>query len=95
MNMSSCQGFQLYPSGWEHDAEEERSKLSIIDFTLNCAYSRYAILFRLKDANKDEAVDAIRARHERTLSQARHMCGTIEADGGFGLSFVKSASFPP
>ncbi|EMD67887.1 hypothetical protein COCSADRAFT_349151 [Bipolaris sorokiniana ND90Pr] len=87
--ISSRQSFQLRPLGWEHDPAEERFKLSTIDHTLNCAYTHYAIFFRLEDARKTDAVDVLRAGLERTLSQARHMCGTIEPDPEGGLSFVK------
>jgi hypothetical protein len=76
--------------GWEHDPEEERFKLSVIDHTLNCAYTHYAVFFRLDDdAEKSRAVNVLRAGLEKTLSQARHMCGTIEPDPDGGHSFVK------
>ncbi|KAK1961024.1 hypothetical protein LY78DRAFT_741169 [Colletotrichum sublineola] len=87
--MSSRQVFQLRPSGWEHDPEEERFKLSIIDPTLNCAYNHYALFFRLEDSEKSRAVDILKAGLERTLSQARYLCGTIEKDVEGGYSFVK------
>lgn len=87
--MSSRQVFELYPSGWEHDPEEERFKLSTIDYTLNCAYTHYVLFFRLDDTKKSYAVDVLREGLEKTLSQARHMCGTIETDPEGGLSFVK------
>ncbi|KAJ4387462.1 hypothetical protein N0V93_008054 [Gnomoniopsis smithogilvyi] len=87
--MSSRRVVQLHPFGWENDPEEERFKLSTIDYTLNCAYTHYAVFFRLDDADKARAVDILRAGLERTLGQAKHMCGTIEPDPEGGLSFVK------
>lgn len=87
--MSSRQILQLRPLGWENDAEEERFKFSTIDYILNCAYTHYAIFFRLDDDKKSHAVDILKSGLERTLSQARHMCGTIEPDPEGGLSFVK------
>ncbi|KAK2053879.1 acyltransferase [Colletotrichum caudatum] len=87
--MSSRQIFQLRPLGWENDPEEERFKLSIIDPTPNCAYNHYGLFFRLEDSKRSSAVDILKAGLERTLSQARYMCGTIEKDVEGGYSFVK------
>ncbi|KAK2003328.1 hypothetical protein LX36DRAFT_625218 [Colletotrichum falcatum] len=87
--MSSRQVFQLRPLGWENDPKEERFKLSVIDSTLNCAYNHYALFFRLQDSEKSRAVDIMRSGLERTLSQARYLCGTIEKDVDGGYSFVK------
>ncbi|GJC85391.1 trichothecene 3-O-acetyltransferase tri101 [Colletotrichum liriopes] len=87
--MSSRQSFQLLPLGQENDPEEERFKLSTIDPTPNCAYNHYALFFRLEDSEKSRAVDVLKAGLERTLSQARYLCGTIEKDLEGGYSFVK------
>lgn len=87
--MSARQVFQSRPVGWENDAEEERFKFSTIEYTINCSYTQYAVFFRLDDDRKTHAVDILRAGLERTLSQASHMCGTIEPDPEGGLSFVK------
>ncbi|KAK1988360.1 transferase [Colletotrichum cereale] len=87
--MSSRQVFQLRPSGWEQDPDEERFKLSTIDPTPNCAYNHYALFFRLEDSDKSRAVDILKAGLERTLSQARYLCGTIEKDVEGSYCFVK------
>ncbi|KAI1852881.1 hypothetical protein JX265_012909 [Neoarthrinium moseri] len=87
--MSSREVFQLHPSGWEHDPDEERFKVSTIDRTPVCGYNHYVVFFRVVNAEKGRAVDMLRAGLEKTLSQARYMCGTIEKDPGGGHSFVK------
>ncbi|TDZ27509.1 Trichothecene 3-O-acetyltransferase [Colletotrichum sidae] len=87
--MSSREVFQLRPLGWEQDPEEERFKLSTLDPTPQCAYNHYVLFFRLEDAKKSEAVEVVKTGLQKTLSQARYMCGTIEHDPEGGLSFVK------
>lgn len=54
-----------------------------------CAYNHYAIFFRVDDAAEGKAVTFLRSGLERTLSQARYMCGTIERDAEGGHSFVE------
>lgn len=87
--MSSREIFQLRPLGWEQDPEEERFKLSVLDPTPQAAYNHYALFFRLDDAKKNDAVEILKAGLQRTLSQARYMCATIERDPQGGYSFVK------
>jgi hypothetical protein len=53
------------------------------------SYNNYGIFFRLTDADKVPVVDVLKAGLERTLSQARHLCGTIEKDAEGERSFVK------
>lgn len=80
----------LHPTGWENDPDEERIKLSAIDTIPNCAYNHYVVFFRLDDKDKCQAAHILRLGLERTLSQARYLCGTIEKDAEEGgLSFVK------
>ncbi|KAF4839116.1 Trichothecene 3-O-acetyltransferase TRI101 [Colletotrichum tropicale] len=87
--MSSREVFQLRPLGWEQDPAEERFKLSVLDPTPQAAYNHYALFFRLDDAKKNDAVEILKAGLQRTLSQARYMCATIERDPQGGYSFVK------
>lgn len=79
----------LRPLGWENDPEEERIKLSTIDPTTTCAYNHYVLYFRVDEATKCRAAGVLKLGLERTLSQARYLCGTIEKDPEGGLSFVK------
>ncbi|KAF7558194.1 hypothetical protein G7Z17_g18 [Cylindrodendrum hubeiense] len=87
--MAKQEVFHLHPFGWENDPEEERFKVSTLDYLSVCTYNNYALFFRLDDADKTKAVEVLKAGLERTLSQERHMCGTIEKDPEGGHSFVK------
>lgn len=87
--MPSKQVFQIHPYGWEQDPEEERLKVSTIDRTPVTTYNHYVVYFRVDDADKDRAFDVLRAGLERTLSQAKYFCSTIEKDPEGGHSFVK------
>ena len=87
--MAHQEVFQVQPFGWENDPEEERFKVSTLDYLTACTYNNYALFFRLDDADKNRAVDVLKAGLERTLSQVRHLCGIIEKDPTGGHSFVK------
>ncbi|KAL4937923.1 hypothetical protein BDV06DRAFT_232244 [Aspergillus oleicola] len=87
--MSSEQIYHLHPFGWKTDPEEERYKVTTLDYLSVQAYNNYALFFRLEDADKPRAVEVLKLGLERTLSQVRHICGTIEKDDGGGHSFVK------
>ncbi|KAH6616121.1 acyltransferase [Chaetomium sp. MPI-SDFR-AT-0129] len=81
---------QLRPFGWENDPEEERFKVTTLDYLTACTYNNYALFFRLGDhADKQKAAATLKEGLERTLSQARHYVGTIEKDPEGGHSFVK------
>lgn len=81
--------FHLHPLGWENDPEEERFKVSTLDYLISLTYCNFAIFFRLADEDKPRVVDILKAGLSRTLSQVRNLCGTIEKDPGGGHSFVK------
>lgn len=87
--MPKQESVHIRPTGWDTDPEEERIKLSTIDTTPICGYNHYMVFFRLNDIVKCHAVEVLRLGLERTLSQARYLCGTIEKDPEGGLSFVK------
>ncbi|KAL3432648.1 transferase family-domain-containing protein [Aspergillus tetrazonus] len=87
--MPESQTYHLHPYGWEDDPEQERFKLSTLDYLSACTYNMYALFFRLDESLSSTAVDALKAGLERTLSQARHLCGTIEKDPDGGHSFTK------
>lgn len=80
----------LYPAGWEKDPEEERFKLSTVDYLVACVYVSYAVFFKIvDDADKPKVAKLLQQGLERTLSQTRHLCGTIEKHADGGHSFVK------
>ncbi|KAK3403187.1 hypothetical protein B0T20DRAFT_18788 [Sordaria brevicollis] len=72
--------YHLRSFGWENDPEEERLKLSTLDYISVSTYNNYCLFFRLEDALKARAVQVLKEGLERTLSQARHLVGRIERD---------------
>lgn len=87
--MPEEQVYHLHPLGWENDPEEERFKMSTLDYLTAQTYNMYCLFFRLDEASRPNAVEVLKVGLERTLSQARHLCGTIEKDPTGGHSFVK------
>ncbi|KAI1661084.1 transferase [Daldinia decipiens] len=87
--MVQQQVFHLHPHGWEDDPEEERYKVSTLDYLSGLRYNNYALFFRLDDDAKRRVASILKEGLERTISQARHVCGTIEKDSEGGHSFVK------
>lgn len=83
------QVFRIRPTGWETDPEEEIYPFSTLDYLVPRTYNGYAIFFRFNDAKRSEAIAILRAGLERTLSQTRHLCGTIEKISGGSYAFVK------
>lgn len=82
--------YYIRPTGWEQDPEEERFKLSTLDYLCACVYTSYAIFFKVDhDEDKPRYADVLKQGLEKTLSQTRHLCGTIERDPQGGHSFVK------
>lgn len=79
----------LRPYGWQQDSEE-RYKLSTLDYLVVCFYVSYAIFFKIEDdSDKPKIAELLKQGLEKTLSQTRHLCGTIEKDPNGGHSFVK------
>ena len=89
MTMPRQDTYHLRPLGWEKDPEEERFKVSTLDYLTACTFNQYAVYFRLNETIKETAAVILRVGLERTLSQARHYVGTIEKDPEGGHSFVK------
>ncbi|CAJ2509080.1 Uu.00g141060.m01.CDS01 [Anthostomella pinea] len=83
----------LHPTGWRTDKAEERFKLSLFDPIILVVYCHFALYFRLDQDDtaqrRDEVADVLKEGLEKTLSQVRHLCGTIETDAAGGFSFVK------
>lgn len=46
---------QIHPWGWENDPEEERFKLSTMDYLSAMTYNNYALFFKLEDEEKRSA----------------------------------------
>jgi hypothetical protein len=87
--MPEHQAYHIHPLGWENDPEEERFKVTTLDYLSVQAYNNYALFFRLADEDKRNAAEVLKAGLERTLSQVRHLCGTIEKDTAGGHAFCK------
>ncbi|KAF6834745.1 acyl transferase [Colletotrichum musicola] len=78
--MPSVEEFQLHPFGWENDPEEERFKLSTLDYLSAMTYNNYALFFKVNDDEKSKVATVLKEGLERTLSQTRQLVGTIEKD---------------
>lgn len=50
--MPKIEEIQLRPSGWENAPEEERFKLSTLDYLSAMTWNNYALFFKLDDAEK-------------------------------------------
>ncbi|KAF3799582.1 hypothetical protein GCG54_00002285 [Colletotrichum gloeosporioides] len=87
--MAKQQIYQLRPCGWENDPEEEKFKVSTLDYLTAQVYCNYAVFFRPLDEKTPRVVEILKAGLERTLAQARHMNGSIEKDPEGGHSFTK------
>ncbi|SPO01626.1 related to Tri201 - trichothecene 3-O-acetyltransferase [Cephalotrichum gorgonifer] len=87
--MPNLEELHLHPLGWENDPEEERRKLSTLDYLSAMTYNNYALFFKLDDDDKSKIAAVLKEGLERTLSQARHLVGTIEPDEDGSHSFVK------
>lgn len=52
MTMPKIQEVQLHPLEWETNSEEERFKLSTLDYLSTVTYTNSAFFFRLTDEEK-------------------------------------------
>ena len=81
---------ELLPVGSENDPIEERFPLSTLDYLCACVYVSFAVFFKIDDdALKPQIADVLKQGLEKTLSQTRHLCGTIERNTDGTHSFVK------
>ncbi|KAK3682981.1 transferase [Podospora appendiculata] len=88
--MATRQELRLHPWGYENDPEEERFPLSTLDYLSVCAYDNMALFFPLSEAAKPRVAAVLKEGLERTLSQCRHLVGTIEKNpDNTSHSFVK------
>jgi len=81
--------YRLHPLGYEDDPEEERLRLSTLDYLSACAWNNYALFFKLNEEDKSTTAAVLKEGLERTLSQCRHLVGTIEKNEDGDHSFVK------
>ncbi|KAH7117305.1 transferase [Dactylonectria macrodidyma] len=95
--MPRVEEFHLHSFGWENDPEEERFKLSTLDYLSTITYTNTALFFKVEDAEKTQlaypsdskAAAILKQGLERTLSQVRHLVGTIERDQDGHHSIVR------
>jgi hypothetical protein len=50
--MPRIEEYQLYPLGWENDPEEERFRLSTLDYLSTTTYTNTALFFKVADTDK-------------------------------------------
>ncbi|KAF4458916.1 acyl transferase [Fusarium albosuccineum] len=87
--MPRVEEFQIYPLGWENDPEEERYKLSTLDYLSTTTFTNTALFFKVEEAEKPKVAALIREGLERSLAQVRHLVGRIERDEDGHHSIVK------
>jgi hypothetical protein len=64
--------------------------ISTLDYLSVISYNNYALFFKMDDGVKSQAVEIMKEGLSRTISQARHLCCTIEKNStGSGHSYVK------
>ncbi|KAK1564160.1 acyltransferase [Colletotrichum navitas] len=90
--MPRIEEFHIRPLGWESGPEEERFKLSTLDYMSPRTYNNYALFFKVKDEDKSKVAEVLKEGLERALAQAIHLVGTIEKDEDGFHSFVKRKS---
>ncbi|KAH6640732.1 hypothetical protein F5144DRAFT_599413 [Chaetomium tenue] len=76
--MPEQQVYHIHPLGWENDPDEERYRVSPLDFVGTCVFNNYTLYFKLGDEEKAKVLEVLRCGLERTLSQTRHLTSTIE-----------------
>ncbi|KAK1715205.1 hypothetical protein BDP67DRAFT_399687 [Colletotrichum lupini] len=84
--------YNLHPTGWESDPEDEYHRLCTLDYCSGTIYCAYALFFKIDPgADKHRIVEVLKQGLEITLSQCRRLCGTLreDPDGGSGLCFHK------
>lgn len=89
--------YQLRPTGWETDPEEERLPLSLLECIVYCVHCNFTLFLRHDKCaqGEDEVLHqqriatVFRLGLEKTLSQVRHLAGTIEKDTPSDYVYVK------
>ncbi|KXX76485.1 Trichothecene 3-O-acetyltransferase [Madurella mycetomatis] len=87
--------FLIQPSG--RCQHQEQTRLSPLDFVITQHYNNYALIFELdKHTDTSAIVETFRSALEATLSQCRHVAGTIEKNryGDFSIFSRPDSSVP-
>jgi hypothetical protein len=50
--MPRIEEYQLHPWGWENDPEEERFRLSTLDYLSTITYTNTAVFYKLVESQK-------------------------------------------
>ncbi|KAG9256670.1 uncharacterized protein F5Z01DRAFT_481830 [Emericellopsis atlantica] len=87
--MPRIEEIDLHPWGWETDPEEERFRLSTLDYLTTKTFTNMAVMFKVEASQKDMVTELFKESIARTLSQIRHMIGTIEKDPDGQHSIVR------
>ncbi|KAH7072501.1 hypothetical protein FB567DRAFT_204249 [Paraphoma chrysanthemicola] len=87
--MPTIEEFHLRPFGWENSPEEERFRLSTLDYLTTTTWVHTALFFKLADEEKIKATEILKQGLQRTLSQVRQFFGTIERDEDGQHSIVR------
>ncbi|KAI0004360.1 acyltransferase [Xylariaceae sp. FL0662B] len=88
--MPMTEEFRLHPSGYQDDPEVERFRLTTLDYLSGCTYMNFALIFKLDDSDKRKVVSVLKGGLELTLSQCKHLVGTIEKNEYGDHSVVKT-----
>ncbi|PGH10769.1 hypothetical protein AJ80_07419 [Polytolypa hystricis UAMH7299] len=87
--MAKREEFHLHASDYQNDPDEERFKISTIDYLTARTYNNYALFFKLDEADKSNVAAVLKEGLERTVSQCRQLVGMVEKDGDGHHSIVK------
>ncbi|KAH3920606.1 hypothetical protein HBI56_219920 [Parastagonospora nodorum] len=90
--MPRIEKYNVHPLGWENDPEEERFRLSTLDYLSSTTYTNTALFFKVADPADlitSKVATILKEGLERCLSQIRHMNGKIERDEDGHHSIVK------
>ncbi|KAL0930387.1 acyl transferase [Colletotrichum truncatum] len=94
--MLPTQIFQVRPTGWATDPEDEYFPLSTLDYSVAQVWCNYALFFKLPSADLESQfriTNILRSGLERTISQVRQLSGTLTTHpSGSGLCWHKKRS---
>ncbi|CAF9940792.1 MAG: hypothetical protein HETSPECPRED_002641 [Heterodermia speciosa] len=88
--------FSVQPAGWAK-SREEWMWLSPLDLVITQQYNNYALIFKVEnESEKPSIADTVRQALETTLSQCRHVAGTIEKNeyGDFSIVTKPDSTVP-
>ncbi|KAK5659473.1 hypothetical protein OQA88_674 [Cercophora sp. LCS_1] len=89
--MARKEAISVRPSNWRQ-LQEEQTRLSPLDFVITQHYNNYALIFKLdEDLDKSVIVDIFVRGLEATLSQCRHIAGTVGKNSHGDFSIISTA----